>query len=64
MKWSLEEWQALGLDVHSLTEDPLFADAKNGDFTLPENSPAFAIGFEPFSLSDVGILQADETISQ
>ena len=64
MNRSLEEWQVLGLDVHSLTADPLFADAKNGDFTLPENSPAFAIGFEPFSLSDVGILQADETISQ
>ncbi len=53
---SFEEWNALGLDVHSVVADPLFADPENGDFTLSPDSPAFRIGFEPFSLADAGIL--------
>jgi hypothetical protein len=56
MGMALEGWQEKNLDVHSVVADPLFADAKNGDFSLPEHSPARSIGFEPFSLEDVGIL--------
>ena len=33
-----------------------FADPKHGDFSLPPDSPALAIGFGPFSLDDAGIL--------
>lgn len=44
---TLEEWRAEGFDQHSIVEDPLFADPLHGDFTLAENSPVEAIGFEP-----------------
>ncbi len=53
---SFEEWQALGLDTNSLVADPLLANPENGDFTLDANSPAYSIGFEPFSIQDVGVL--------
>lgn len=40
----LEEWQRVfGRDEDSIVADPGFADAENGDFTLPENSPFFAL---------------------
>ncbi|MBQ8611187.1 MAG: right-handed parallel beta-helix repeat-containing protein [Oscillospiraceae bacterium] len=40
----LPEWQAVfGRDEGSLAADPGFADAKNGDFTLPENSPFYTL---------------------
>jgi len=52
----LAQWQALGLDEHSVVADPMFRDANHEDFTLPEDSPALRIGFEPFSLDQVGIL--------
>lgn len=40
----LEEWQRIfGRDEGSLAADPGFADAKNGDFTLPENSPFYTL---------------------
>ena len=60
MDGSFEEWKARGPDVHSAVADPLFRDAKHGDFSLPPDSPAFTIGFEPFSLDDAGILPEEE----
>lgn len=59
MGLTLEEWNGLGLDLHSAVADPCFADPENGDFTLKPDSPAFRIGFEPFSLEDAGILPED-----
>ena len=55
MHTSFASWQKKGMDTHSKVADPLFADAKNGDFTLAPNSPAYSIGFQPFSLDGVGI---------
>lgn len=52
--YSMAEWQALGFDRHSVVADPWFKDAANGDFTLAKDSPALAVGFVPFDLSDVG----------
>ncbi len=49
-----EQWQAEGIDAHSIVADPLFADPENGDFTLAPDSPALSIGFVPFDLSGVG----------
>jgi hypothetical protein len=43
-----------GPDVHSVAADPLFADPKHGDFSLPPDSPAFKIGFEPFPRTTPG----------
>jgi len=51
---SWEEWLALGRDQHSLIADPGFKDPDNGDFSLPENSPAFQLGFKPFPLNEAG----------
>ncbi len=51
---SLAEWQALGLDQHSVMADPGCADPRQGDFTLPDDSPAYALGFQPIDLSQVG----------
>ena len=48
-------WQAAGNDAASLIADPLFADAKNGDFQLRENSPAAKIGFVPFDPAQAGV---------
>ena len=56
---TFEQWKRLGLDKDSIVADPLFKDAKNGDFTLSEDSPAFSIGFEPFTLDDVGVIPKD-----
>jgi len=46
---SFAQWQALGMDVHSLVADPRFADPAAGDFTLLPDSPLPALGFRPFA---------------
>lgn len=43
-----------GYDKNSQVGDPLFVDAANRDFRLKPKSPALAMGFEPFDVSDVG----------
>ena len=45
---TLDAAQAAGMEEGSLVADPCFADAPNGDFTLPADSPAYKIGFVPF----------------
>ncbi|QWX84986.1 right-handed parallel beta-helix repeat-containing protein [Cellulophaga sp. HaHaR_3_176] len=52
MSW--KEWQSLGNDQHSLIADPGFKDPTNGDFSLPDDSPALKIGFKPFPLGQAG----------
>ncbi|MER3501778.1 MAG: hypothetical protein C4295_09995 [Candidatus Fervidibacterota bacterium] len=51
---SWEEWQAKGMDKHSLIADPQFVAPEKGDFRLQPTSPAFQLGFKPFDLSKVG----------
>ena len=58
-KLSLEEWQALRQDQHSLIADPKFADLAKWDFTLAEDSPAFALGFRAIDVSDIGPRRSD-----
>ena len=50
----LSEGQAEGFDADSVIADPKFADPANGDFTLAEDSPAYAMGFKKIDTSDVG----------
>ena len=54
LKYSLAEWQAKGLDRHSLVADPRFVDPERGDFALRPDSPALALGFRPIDVSHVG----------
>ena len=52
--FTLEQWQALGQDTHSIVADPKCKDLEHFDFTLAEDSPALALGFKPIDMSDVG----------
>lgn len=45
----------------ALFADPWFLDAQNGDFTLADNSPALALGFEPWNCAEAGTLSAFDT---
>lgn len=51
----LDEIRSLyGLETDSLIADPCFEDAQNHNFSLRPESPAFALGFCPIDLRDVG----------
>jgi hypothetical protein len=39
--------------------DPRFVDAARGDYRLREDSPAWAVGFRPIPLDEIGLV-ADE----
>ncbi len=52
--YDMAGWQALGYDLHSLIADPKCRDLSKFDFTLESDSPAWALGFEPIDVSDVG----------
>ncbi len=54
-KQGFPEWQAMGFDTRSLYADPLFTDPENGDFSMPIDSPAWDIGFQPIDMSTVGL---------
>jgi len=49
-----EAWQKIGFDRHSVVADPMFRDIEKRDFRLAKNSPAWAMGFKPIDMSDVG----------
>ena len=53
---SFEEWQKLGKDRDSMFADPGFRSAKDADFELSPQSPAFKLGFKPFKMDDIGRL--------
>jgi len=44
-------------DEGSVVGNPLFVDFEGRDFTLKEDSPAFALGFKQIDMSDVGVIQ-------
>ncbi|MGQ9729641.1 MAG: right-handed parallel beta-helix repeat-containing protein [Candidatus Zipacnadales bacterium] len=52
---SFADWQALGLDEHSVIEDPQFLNVEAYDFRLKATSPALKLGFEPLDTSQVGL---------
>ncbi|MCU0913378.1 MAG: right-handed parallel beta-helix repeat-containing protein [Planctomycetes bacterium] len=53
---SLEQWREQeGHDQTSVVADPGFLDPKNHDFRLKPDSPALALGFEPFDYTQAGV---------
>ena len=42
------------VDAHSVWADAKFRDPARRDFTLAPDSPAFALGFEPFDIGAAG----------
>lgn len=55
--YTLEQWQRMGQDSHSVVADPGFADPHYYDslnFTLADSSPALKLGFQQIDLSKVG----------
>ena len=54
-EWQNAEENICGYDKESVCADPMFADAKNRDYRLRDNSPALALGFEPIDASEIGL---------
>jgi len=52
----LVEAQKKGTDKESIFMKPLFADAKNGDYTLLKSAPAFDIGYKNFNMYQFGVV--------
>ncbi len=52
---TLPQWQAAGHDAGSIVADPRFIDLAGEDFRLRADSPAIAIGFQPFDPSQAGV---------
>ncbi len=53
------EAREAGLEYGTVVADPLFADPEKRDFRLAPESPAFALGFVPIDVSDVGPRRGD-----
>jgi outer membrane protein assembly factor BamB len=51
----LKEFQAAGIDVHSVSADPKFIDPENYDLRVADDSPALKLGFENFSMGHFGV---------
>jgi hypothetical protein len=51
----LQTEQSFGVETHSLSTDPLFANFEQGDLRLKPESPALKLGFEPVEFSKIGL---------
>ena len=52
------QWQAGGLDAHSIVADPMFIDTAKGDYRVQAGSPALAMGFINFPMDSFGAMPA------
>ncbi len=52
LSWT--EWQATGMDVHSVIGDPMFVDPAKHNYALKPGSPALKLGFKPIPLEKIG----------
>ncbi len=59
-----QQWQAEGHDTHSVVADPRFAGPKSGDFHLPADSPALALGFVPWDYHQAGLYGDPEWVEK
>jgi outer membrane protein assembly factor BamB len=49
-----KSWQETGPDRHSIVADPLFRNAAEDDYRLDPKSPAWALGFKPIPVEQIG----------
>lgn len=56
----LEKNQKDGVDLNSISIDPLFIDPENGDFRFKPESPALKMGIKPFDFTKVGLQPIQE----
>lgn len=52
----LDAERKFGIELHSESADPLFADVKHGDLRLKKGSPAFKLGIQPIAFDKIGLL--------
>lgn len=52
---SFEQWKKQGKDVHSVIEDPLFKNPKEGNFEMSNKAAITQIRFKPFNYKDAGV---------
>lgn len=52
---TFEQWQTVGFDKQSRVGDPRFLDPQGCNISLPNDSPAFAVGFQKFSTDTIGL---------
>jgi hypothetical protein len=55
----LKEFQAAGIDVHSISADPMFIDPENYDLRVADDSPAIKLGFKNFPMDNFGVRKAE-----
>jgi len=53
-KLTWQQWQAKGMDKHSVFADPMFVDPDKGDYRLRYESPAYELGFKSFPMDRFG----------
>ena len=56
---TMDQWQAQGLDEHSVFADPQFTAPQKGDFSLRPTSPALKLGFKNLPMDRFGTRKAD-----
>ena len=55
-EYGLKEYQEIiGKEDGSIVADPMFADYKNNNFELSDNSPAFKLGFKKINMKNTGV---------
>jgi hypothetical protein len=52
----IEKSASQNTDQQSIEADPRFYDIANKDFRMHDDSPAYALGFRPIAIQDIGLL--------
>ncbi len=55
---TMDQWQAQGLEEHSVFADPQFTAPEKGDFSLRPTSPALKLGFKNLPMDQFGTRKA------
>ena len=56
---TIEQWQRLRFDQHSIVADPMFVDPDTGDYRVKPGSPALLLGFQNFQMDNFGVYKPE-----